>query len=233
MLSLTYPVKVKGTGKVILATVDMGAQCSAIRADVFWQIVQNTRVKLREVESDTSPVVKGVSREPLKILGAATIQVYANDVYTTVQPWVIDGMDLQLILGLPWIIREKPVIEWETGTLVFPSKAQWSIAGEAKEPTSQLSRTWNKIYLVLNSQSPHSPHTQSPVLRDIEGSIGEEEEAVTPLEMPSWVEGLVVQHELIFAPLEGIPPDGRIKHAIELMEGAKPVMKRPYRLSEV
>ena len=86
VLSLTYPVKVKGTGKVILATVDTGAQCSAIRADVFQQIVQHTRVKLREVESETSPIVKGVSGEPLRILGAATIQVYANSMYTTVQP---------------------------------------------------------------------------------------------------------------------------------------------------
>ena len=86
---------------------------------------------------------------------------------------------------------------------------------------------------MLNGQTPHPPHTQSPVLRDIEGSIGEEEEAVTPLVMLSWVEGLVTENESIFALLEGIPPDGRIKHAIELVEGAKPVMKRPYRLSEV
>ena len=141
VLSLTYPVKVKGTEKVILATVDTRAQCSAIRADVFQQIIQHTRIKLREVESATSPIVKGVSGEPLKILGAATIQCYANGVQTTVQPWVIEGMDPQLILGLPWIMKEKPVIEWETGTLVFPSKAQWSIAGEVKEPTSQLGRT--------------------------------------------------------------------------------------------
>ena len=113
-------------------------------------------------------------------------------------------MDPQLILGLPWIIREKPVIEWETGTLVFPSKAQWSIAEEVKEPISQLGRTWDKIYLILNGQSPQPPHTHSSALCDIEGSIGEEEEAVTPLVMPSWVEGLVTANESIFAPLEGI-----------------------------
>ena len=235
VLSLTYPVKVKGTGKVVLATVDTGAQCSAIRADVFQQIMQHTRIKLREVESATSPIVKGVSGEPLKILGAAIVQFYANGVHTTVQLWVIEGMDPQLILGLPWIMKEKPTIEWETGTLVFPSKAQWSIAGEVKEPTSQLGRTWEKIYLVLNGQTLHSnpPHTQLPVLKDIEGSSGEEGEMVNPPEVPRWVKGLVMKNESLFAPLEGIPPDGRIKHAIELVEGAKPVMKRPYRLSEV
>ena len=137
VLSLTYPVKVKGTRKVILATVDTGAQCSAIRADVFQQIVQHTRVRLREVESETSPIVKGVSGEPLRILGAATLQVHANGVNTTVQLWVIEGMDPQLILGLPWIIKEKPVIEWETGTLVFPFESPVEHCGggeRANEP---------------------------------------------------------------------------------------------------
>ena len=43
----------------------------------------------------------------------------------------------------------------------------------------------------------------------------------------------MAENESIFALLEGIPLDGRIKHTIELVEGAKPVMKRPYRLSEV
>ena len=233
VLSLTYPVRVKGTGKVVLATVDTGAQCSAIRADVFRQIVQNTRIKMREVEAATSPLVKGVSGEPLKILGAATIQFYANGVHTIVQPWVIEGMDPQLILGLPWIMKEKPVIEWETGTLVFPSKAQWAVAGEMQEPTSQLSRTWEKIFLMMsNTTHVNAPPPQTPVLRDIEGSCGEEGTVTIPV-MPDWVAGLVAKHEQLFAPLEGIPPDGRIKHAIELVEGAKPVMKRPYRLSEV
>ena len=79
--------------------------------------------------------------------------------------------------------------------------------------------------------NPPTLHTHSHLsLRDIGGSIGEEEEEATPLVMPSWVEGLVTANESIFAPLEGIPPDGRIKHTIELVEGAKPVMKRPYRL---
>ena len=48
--------------------MDTGAQCSAIRADVFQQIGQHTRVKLREVESETSPIVKGVSRRAPKDL---------------------------------------------------------------------------------------------------------------------------------------------------------------------
>ena len=44
-----------------------------IRAGVFYQIVKHTRIKMREVEATTSPVVKGVSGEPLKILEATTI----------------------------------------------------------------------------------------------------------------------------------------------------------------
>ena len=55
---------------------------------------------------------------------------------------------------------------------------------------------------------PTPPHTQSPVLRDIEGSTGEEEEAVTPLDNAKLGRGVgCTVHESIFAPLEGIPPD--------------------------
>ena len=35
----------------------------------------------------------------------------------------------------------------------------------------------------------------------------------------------------IFDPLLGMPPESRVRHAIHLTPGARPVMKRPYRLS--
>ena len=36
----------------------------------------------------------------------------------------------------------------------------------------------------------------------------------------------------LFTALTGIPPEDRIQHHIDLVDGAKPVMKRPYRLAE-
>ena len=38
-------------------------------------------------------------------------------------------------------------------------------------------------------------------------------------------------HTELFTPLTGVLPDERVRHAITLVPGALPVMKRPYRLS--
>ena len=46
------------------------------------------------------------------------------------------------------------------------------------------------------------------------------------------VKPLLSNFEDVFAPLEGIPPEDRIKHETNLIPNAKPVMKRPYRLAQ-
>ena len=46
------------------------------------------------------------------------------------------------------------------------------------------------------------------------------------------VKPLLSNYKDVFAPLEGIPPEDRIKHEINLIPNAKPVMKRPYRLAQ-
>ena len=46
-----------------------------------------------------------------------------------------------------------------------------------------------------------------------------------------WMQPIVDAHKQLFTPLSGAPPDDRIRHAIHLTPGARPVMKRPYRLS--
>ena len=50
--------------------------------------------------------------------------------------------------------------------------------------------------------------------------------------MAEEVKPLLSNYKDVFAPLEGIPPEDRIKHEINLIPNAKPVMKRPYRLAQ-
>ena len=42
---------------------------------------------------------------------------------------------------------------------------------------------------------------------------------------------LLKQYEDLFQPLQGTPPEKRVQHNIDLEDGARPVMRRPYRLS--
>ena len=65
------------------------------------------------------------------------------------------------------------------------------------------------------------------------GQTGEEEAEEGETIIPKWMAEVVERSQELFEPLSGIPPDNRIKHAIHLIPGARPVMKRPYRLSDV
>ena len=60
------------------------------------------------------------------------------------------------------------------------------------------------------------------------GSISDKREFRVGEEM----EPLLSEFADLFEPLSGVPPEDRIQHNIDLVPGAKPVMKRPYRLAE-
>ena len=46
-----------------------------------------------------------------------------------------------------------------------------------------------------------------------------------------WLKTSIAKYDELFTPLTGIPPNDRVRHAIQLIPGALPIMKRPYRLS--
>ena len=81
--SLTYKVRVKNTTMVVLATVDTGAQCSAIRADVFQAL--NPAPVVVGTEEKEKPDMRGVSGEPLRVLGRCRLCIYAGGITTTVE----------------------------------------------------------------------------------------------------------------------------------------------------
>ena len=115
--SLTYLVQIKNTPITVLATVDTGAQCSAIRADVYQALTPPP--PLSEKTEEEKPDMRGVSGEPLNVLGKCNVCIHARGITMIEELWVVDGIHPQLILGLPWVIKEKPQVEWGTGTLVF------------------------------------------------------------------------------------------------------------------
>ena len=53
----------------------------------------------------------------------------------------------------------------------------------------------------------------------------------TKQESVEWIKKTLESYATLFTPLTGIPPDDRVRHGIQLVAGARPVMKRPYRLS--
>ena len=70
---LAYPVQVNGTNNTVVATLDTGAQCSAIRLDVAkaagldWTRITNTGS------------IRGVSGEPLQVHRRTRLCLHAED----------------------------------------------------------------------------------------------------------------------------------------------------------
>ena len=94
---LAYPVHVNGTNNTVVATLDTGAQCSAIRLDVAkaagldWTRITNTGS------------IRGVSGEPLQVHRRTRLCLHAGGLTTSTDAYVIEGIRPQVILGLPWI----------------------------------------------------------------------------------------------------------------------------------
>ena len=132
---------------------------------------------------------------------------------------MIEGLKPQAVLGLPWIRMYQPHIEWGSGHLCFPSGQKWPIVGNE------------------GAEEQCSKELALATLGDDNCLPGEDEDGglppVSPRQAaPGWMKPLLEEYKELFAPLEGIPPVGRIQYAITLLSSANPVMKRPYRLSE-
>ena len=67
--SLTYRVRIKGTAAIVLATLDTGAQCSAVRADVYNQLCPQPPLEY----VSHPPQMRGVSGEELRVVGKITL----------------------------------------------------------------------------------------------------------------------------------------------------------------
>ena len=97
IFELVYPVKVNGSPITAIATLDTGAQCSAIRLDVAKE------AGVDWTSMTASNMLRGVSGEPLNVHGKARICIQACGLTTNLDAWVVDGIRAQIILGLPWI----------------------------------------------------------------------------------------------------------------------------------
>ena len=131
---------------------------------------------------------------------------------------VIEGIRPQVIVGLPWIQQKQPQVEWnDAGTLLFPNGGRW----RAEE-------SYTEKYNKYNNVIPTAVHG---ICINDEGGTSEELYNTQEMSVPSWISGVTKLYHGIFDPLSGMPPESHVRHAIHLIPRARPVLKRPYRLS--
>ena len=142
-----------------------------------------------------------------------------------VNVYIVEGIRPQLILGLPWIKQEQPQVEWgDAATLVFPDGSKWTSEEETYDLTQPPTIRDNPglcSYLeVVQKELGGKSVDDLCQLKDTQAAV-----------VVDWLKSITHVYSELFTPLTGVLPDDRIQHAIHLVPGALPVMKRPYRLS--
>ena len=97
---LTYPVRLQSTHHpsiTVIATLDTGAQCSAIRSDVAEAAGVDWRPQEKKVD------LRGVTGEKLPVRGKARLRIHAGGHTSNLDAWAVEGIRPHLILGLPWV----------------------------------------------------------------------------------------------------------------------------------
>ena len=212
-IDLAYPVRVNASPTIAIATLDTGAQCSVIRKDV----AQAAGVDWTPYED--AGLLRGVSGEPLNVFGKSRLCIQAGGLTFALDAWVVDGVRPQIILGLPWIQQVQPQVDWnDSAALVFPNGGRWKTGERTEDLVMQQGESQEALVDIVQAQE--------------QGNASNNNDTEPNITAASWLQSTLDKYSHLFTPLSGIPPDERVRHAIHLSPGARPVMKRPYRLAE-
>ena len=116
---LSYTVQARGRNVKVL--IDTGAQCSLIRDDV----AKRLRLRVREIKAKERPELCGVNGNPLNVKGQAELVCQQAGQTVSEAVWVVQGIQNEVILGLPWLRCYQPNIRWRERTLEFPTGKVW------------------------------------------------------------------------------------------------------------
>ena len=217
--SLKYRVMINRKEAVVM--VDTGAQLSLISVE---------EVKRLGISYDSRQARKDVvtaDGRKLEVIGAALITFEYNYSKQREMMWVTKPLLHPIILGLPWLQKHTPCVNWNDLSLTFASGEVWEVdtvhKSNQKLVRSELRKAsldseLEDCFLVAVNQTTSNKSYETKVRREF---------SVSPAIQP-----LLQEYNDVFEPLSGILPEDRIQHHIELVPQAKPVMKRPYRLAE-
>ena len=213
--TLAYEVTING--QQVQAIIDTGAQVSLISSQ------QAQQLNLIPSSADKLTSVKGANGQELKILGKCEITMSKGYHTRKAEVFIAQGLTSALILGLPWIRKHTPIIHWDDLSMTFPNGDKWI------QTTNKYERIHTKDYRDLQGVNADQEHL-IVTIKKVETSNPEEKPK--EVDCAPELQEIIEQYEDLFKPLQGVPPEGRIQHEINLTKDAKPIMKRPYRLAE-
>ena len=140
-----------------------------------------------------------------------------------------------IILGMPWLKRHNPRIDWPTSTLELPVPAEngapVTLRGDAADAHRPILTTVTaKRMLKLLCKQPAGLQLFVATLQEIDQALVQHD-LQPPPGTPSEISTLLRQRSGIFQEPRGRPPSRPWDHHIELLPGSKPVAPRLLRLS--
>ena len=154
----------------------------------------------------------------------------------------LHGVDA--ILGLPWLTKYNPVIDWTAGNLQFPHRkrsVQWTFEGVEQKQAGVVSQISSKTFskFLKRGDSCYSVHVfaaeHSERLYALSTRFTNSEGATTDVSSPPidprLSQLLTSYNDLFPDDLTGLPPPRSVDHRIRLQPGATPHHRAPYRLS--
>jgi len=154
-------------------------------------------------------------------------RIKIGDYYEDIVLNVANLPHYDIILGLPWLRKINPSINWRTGTVSFQfgnrnivlPRCNNSFTNDVKLLSalqfSRASRKTDSLYLALVTECISPEEMESMNSRDPElSNILKEFDDVFPNDLP-----------------KGLPPHREIDHKIDLTPGSEPPSRSPYRIS--
>lgn len=153
---------------------------------------------------------------------------------------VVPRLGYDLILGMDWLARRNPHIDWERKTLTFPHKQQtvvWHTSQTSPEADAQRAET-DAFVSAVNAKVKVNRKQPDLNVVDVRGvGLGSTSEKVhrwdpAKPEPSDAMKQALEEFAHLFESPTALPPEDREKAHIELQPGEKPVARSPYPVSK-
>ena len=243
-------------GRDVVALVDSGATHNAV--DEAFVSKHNLKLGLGPIRK--IKLANGVYTKSKGELQSARFTAGGAAMRSNFVAMPMAGEEFQVILGKQWLTAVNPEIDWRANKITIngipvdavgsesppPQQVNMkvcSLRGVLKAARKRGSRTW----AILLREKPPSDSGSNASAEATSAAVSAKP-TYTPyspsLTQPDWdqaekdlkdhpeIFAVLRKHAEVFDPLpDGVPPPDRVKHQIDLEEGARPPYKPPYRMS--
>jgi predicted aspartyl protease len=202
-------------GKPVRYLIDSGATTNFVDSSLIEQLGLPTATK---PTAHTVKLANGTKQVSKQMLPKAEVHIGTYHDALDLHVTSLQGFDI--VLGMQWLAKVKPHINWETGCLRFRFAHEQHVLRSRPQTcttpwinAAQLRRAIKrreKVYLCMVKHDATST---------------EEAKALD-------LEQLVQQFADVFEPPTSPPASGRVKHEVQILPGQEPPCKGIYRMSE-